>query len=277
MRKKYILWILIIVCLSWPVEAVAKTYTSKEAVYKIIRKNLLSHKKEFTIEMNHSVMEEIGVNTNLFETVVAIDDKTTSKDFDYLKLSLYSWSGRWKWTSQKKKATLIFSADYRTTLKQEEKLDAAIASALEELDLADATDYEKVKAIHDYIINRVSYDQSYQKHTAYHALVNKSSVCEGYALAAYRMFLDTGIDCRIIVGTADGGPHAWNIVKVDGKWYNIDLTWDDPITSNGTQVLRYDYFLKNEEDFINHTRNKEYNTNEFKKAYPIAEESYEME
>lgn len=277
MRKKYILWILIIVCLSWPVEAVAKTYTSKEAVYKIIRKNLLSHKKEFTIEMNHSVMEDIGVNTNLFETVVAIDDKTTSKDFDYLKLSLYSCSGRWKWTSQKKKATLIFSADYRTTLKQEEKLDAAIASALEELDLTDATDYEKVKAIHDYIINRVSYDQSYQKHTAYHALVNKSSVCEGYALAAYRMFLDTGIDCRIIVGTADGGPHAWNIVKVDGKWYNIDLTWDDPITSNGTQVLRYDYFLKNEEDFINHTRNKEYNTNEFKKAYPIAEESYEME
>lgn len=277
MRKKYILWILIIVCLSWPVEAVAKTYTSKEAVYKIIRKNLLSHKKEFTIEMNHSVMEDIGVNTNLFETVVAIDDKTTSKDFDYLKLSLYSCSGRWKWTSQKKKATLIFSADYRTTLKQEEKLDAAIASALEELDLTDATDYEKVKAIHDYIINRVSYDQSYQKHTAYHALVNKSSVCEGYALAAYRMFLDAGIDCRIIVGTADGGPHAWNIVKVDGKWYNIDLTWDDPITSNGTQVLRYDYFLKNEEDFINHTRNKEYNTNEFKKAYPIAEESYEME
>lgn len=277
MRKKYILWILIIVCLSWPVEAVAKTYTSKEAVYKIIRKNLLSHKKEFTIEMNHSVMEDIGVNTNLFETVVAIDDKTTSKDFDYLKLSLYSCSGRWKWTSQKKKATLIFSADYRTTLKQEEKLDAAIASALEELDLTDATDYEKVKAIHDYIINRVSYDQSYQKHTAYHALVNKSSVCEGYALAAYRMFLDTGIDCRIIVGTADGGPHAWNIVKVDGKWYNIDLTWDDPITSNGTQVLRYDYFLKNEEDFINHTRNKEYNTKEFKKAYPIAEESYEME
>ena len=69
--------------------------------------------------------------------------------------------------------------------------------------------------------------------------------------------------------------HGWNIVKVDGNWYNIDLTWDDPITKSGKHVIRYDYFLKNAKEFSDHKRNPEYNTKAFLKAYPIAKVSYE--
>jgi transglutaminase/protease-like cytokinesis protein 3 len=274
MPKKIIALILIFIFVSIPTEVTAKTYTSEDNVYNLIKKNLLSHNKEFTIEMDTDTMDEIGRDTDLIDIATALDDKDTSKDSDYLKLSMSNWSTEWSWSYYRGKATLTLSVVYRSTLKQEKTLDTKIDSVLKALDLDDATDYEKVKAIHDYIIKRVSYDQTYKKHTAYNALINKSSVCEGYALAAYRMFTDAGIESRIITGTANGGSHAWNIVKVDGKWYNIDLTWDDPIMNTGEQVLRYDYFLKNTKEFEDHTRASEFNTKSFRKAYPIAENSY---
>ena len=59
-------------------------------------------------------------------------------------------------------------------------------------------------------------------------------------------FAAGSIDCVLVTGTANGGGHAWNQVKVDGKWYNIDVTWDDPIYYWGgtlTPILVYDYFL----------------------------------
>jgi transglutaminase/protease-like cytokinesis protein 3 len=274
MGKKIIAFFLVLLFVTAPIEASAKTYTTQEEVFSIIKKNLLAHKQEFTIEMNKATMKKIGTKSDLFALSTAKDDKNTSKDGDYLKSSVKSWRTGWSWGSLGDTASLTFSAEYRTTVKQEKTLDTKIGSVLKALDLEDATDYKKVKAIHDYIIKRTSYDQTLKKHTAYNALINKSSVCEGYALAAYRMFTDAGIECRIITGTAGGGSHAWNIVKVNGKWYNIDLTWDDPIMSSGEQVLRYDYFLKNEKEFNDHTRAAEYNTKAFHKAYPMAQDSY---
>lgn len=280
MMKRLLTCILIILCLLIPTAQVsAEILTTKKAVLNAIKDGMLQHKKEIVIEMDKSVMEKIGTKTNLFEAVVALDDKKTSKDFDYLRLSIYQWKAGWKWTKQGKTATLTFAVTYRTTLKQEKAVDDKIKSLLKSWKLEDASDYEKVKKVHDYIIKRVAYDQTYQKYSAYDALINKSSVCEGYATAAYRLFTELGLESRIVTGWAGVKvpvAHAWNIVKVDGKWYNIDLTWDDPITNTGEQILIYDYFLKNEEDFKYHYRDDPYTTKEFLKAYPIAEESYVM-
>ena len=51
-----------------------------------------------------------------------------------------------------------------------------------------------------------------------------------------------GYECVCIAGVSGGGPHMWNMVKVGGLWYHVDVTWDDPISSSGP-MLRYDYFL----------------------------------
>ena len=153
-------------------------------------------------------------------------------------------------------------------------VDAMISGIIKELKLEGATDYDKVKLIHDYIINNTSYDTKFVKSSAYDLLVEKEAVCEGYALVAYRLFLAAGLESRIISGEGNGEPHAWNIVKVDGKWYNIDLTWDDPITNTGRQVIRYDYFLKSDKEFPNHIRRTEFQTKDFLQAYPMATESY---
>ena len=57
-----------------------------------------------------------------------------------------------------------------------------------------------------------------------------------------------GIDCKVISGTANGGGHAWNKVKLEGDYYYIDVTWDDPVPDREGR-LRYDYYLTKDPTF----------------------------
>lgn len=273
MVKRILAFVMVIVLLGIPVTVNAQTYPSKYEVNTMVKKNLMAHKSEFTIKMSVKTMNELK-GKNFMHNIFNMDDKSTSKDFDYLKLNIDSWKESWKWSNVTGAATLTVTAKYATSLKQEEEVDKKLASILKSLNLKGKTDYQKAKAIHDYVIKLVNYDTTLKKHTAYHALIQKSVVCEGYSLVAYRLFTDAGLQSRIITGTADGGPHSWNIVKINGKWYNIDLTWDDPITSNGKSIVRYDYFLKNNKEFKDHTRDAEFKTAAFNKAYPMAASSY---
>lgn len=120
------------------------------------------------------------------------------------------------------------------------------------------TEYEKVKKIHDYIIQTTSYDQETAENfllgnntdgnafTAYGVLINKKGVCQGYAEAAQILFTIAGIESELVIGSVrdEGGTetsHMWNMVWVDGKNYMIDVTWDDPIGDR--DMLVHDYFL----------------------------------
>jgi ribosomal protein L28 len=277
--KKFRIFILFLVLLAFfpntNYASAAKVYTKKADVYNVIKKNLMARKGEFTIKMNTKVMKAIKNDGEIFDSVASIDSKNTAKDGDYLRLSVTKWATTWVWTGNS--VTLTFNAYYSTTAKQEKELDTKIANIIKRLKLTNKSDYEKVKAIHDYIIKNTSYDRNLENYSAYDALIGKSAVCQGYTLAAYRLFTAAGLESRIITGYAGGAPHAWNIVKVDGQWYNIDVTWDDPITMTGTDVLTYDYFLKSDEDFTDHIRDTRYTSKAFLKKYPIAKTSYLME
>lgn len=114
-------------------------------------------------------------------------------------------------------------------------------------------DYDSVKAVHDYIIEQVDYDDNYQNYLDYEGFQSGKMVCEGYSMAAYLLLANMGIPVRIITGTSDdsdfdGSRHAWNIVQLDGAWYNMDVTWDDL----GGKKRRYTCFLKGDMDFENH-------------------------
>jgi len=129
------------------------------------------------------------------------------------------------------------------------------------------TTYEKIKYVHDWLINNLTYDTTYQGeniHNIYGALVNANVVCEGYA-RTFKYILDgLEIPCVMISGTATNSAgktelHAWNDIKIDNKWYAIDLTWDDPIITDGSELRdtsRYKFFLKGANTFYtNHTEN----------------------
>ncbi len=168
---------------------------------------------------------------------------------------------------------ITFTFTYLSDADQEAQMDQTVADLLSSLDLSSKTDYQKIKAIYDYICSNITYDydnlydDSYTlKHSSYAALINKKAVCQGYASLFYRLALEAGIDARVISGDS-GGPHAWNIVKIEGSYYNLDSTWDAGNTE-------YEYFLKNAKDFPNHTRDAAYTTAAFTSSYPIAATSY---
>ena len=120
------------------------------------------------------------------------------------------------------------------------------------------SDFEKAKAIHDYMVMNIDYDyDNYcantipaESYSSLGALKNKYAVCAGYALTFKLLCETAGLECDYVVGTA-GGYHAWNQVKVDGKWYNVDVTWDDPVSKGKAfddhKYNRYSYFLISDE------------------------------
>ena len=114
--------------------------------------------------------------------------------------------------------------------------------------------YEDVKMVHDYLVDNISYDSSLSKQNIYNiygALVNRECVCEGYARAFKYLLDELNIPCVMVIGTATNSQgetenHAWNYVQLNGNWYAVDSTWDDPVVIGGgtaSEESRYKYFL----------------------------------
>ncbi|HIT21713.1 MAG TPA: hypothetical protein IAB56_01905 [Candidatus Scybalousia intestinigallinarum] len=133
------------------------------------------------------------------------------------------------------------------TDEQITEIDAVVDELMASLLTPEITTEEKIKAIHDYIINNTKYDKDrsdnkikkYHSDIAYGALIEHYAICGGYA-DSMKIFLDRlGIENFKIASEN----HIWNFVKVNGTWYHLDLTWDDPVTDTGEDILEYDYFL----------------------------------
>ena len=210
-------------------------------------------------EIAEKAMEETGVPTQ----------------GDYIRWTYAGWSGSCSLESDDEGLHYVFVYDckYYTTAAQEAELSEKIDSVLQSLDINDeSSDYDVICAVYDYICANVSYDydnlndsEYLLKYTAYAAMINKTAVCQGYSALMYRMLQQKNIDCRLIPGSN----HAWNIVAIDGVYYNADSTWDA-----GRDPKNYAYFLCGDSDFAEHTRYSEYSTEEFYRLYPMAEKKY---
>lgn len=113
---------------------------------------------------------------------------------------------------------------------------------------------EIIKIVHDYVINNSKYDSEksdksiskYASNIAYGPLIEGYGLCGGYtdSMAIFLDYYDIP-NYKVISEN-----HIWNAVYLDGKWYHLDLTWDDPVTSNGTEVLEYNFFLISTKELI---------------------------
>jgi len=129
------------------------------------------------------------------------------------------------------------------------------------------TEYDKIRTIHDFIINNATYDRNmlkenrvtpYHSNIAYGPLIEGYAICGGYSDAMQLFLFKLGIKNYKV----SSEKHIWNFVYTNKKWYHLDLTWDDPITTDGTDRLKHTYFLitssalekLNKED--NHTYDK---------------------
>lgn len=164
---------------------------------------------------------------------------------------------------------------YRESAEQTAEVNAITDRALRNIINNSMNDHEKVKAIHDWVVERVEYDQSLQKYTAYEALTTGRAVCQGYALLMHNMLTKAGIANVIAAGTVNTGEHAWNIVKLDGQWYHLDATWDDAATTATAGVdaaqgailrSQYRYYLLTDEQMRS--------DHQWTKSYPKATTLY---
>lgn len=117
------------------------------------------------------------------------------------------------------------------------------------VDSAPSGEYEKALYIHDAVVNGCEYDADTKfSGTAYGCLVEGKARCEGYAKAFCHLARELDMECVVVTGkTTDGEDHAWNQIKIDGEWYNCDVTWDDPKDAN---LCEYNYFLCSDAEFL---------------------------
>ena len=127
------------------------------------------------------------------------------------------------------------------------ELYVAMKQILDSRILSSMSDYEKELALHDYVVTHCKYSEITTQspesdiYRAYGALVNGDAVCNGYAEALQLLFTCAGLNSQFVVGTADGIDHAWNLVELDGMWYHVDATWNDPIPDQGESTV-HPYF-----------------------------------
>ena len=206
--------------------------TEEAALY--LRSQMIAREPSITLRLNGSVTgsEISAILTKAWEHTGVPNEgdyiRHNQIGFDYTTTEGEDENGTY--------TEITYTFNWLTTAEQEAEVDAAVDSVLAELDLWDLTNYEKVKGAYDWITENVQYDfdnednDEYQLcHSTYAAIVQKNAVCQGYATLYYRMMLELGVDCRYVRGTAgyvEIEDHAWNIVYLDGKYYNMDPTWD---------------------------------------------------
>lgn len=168
-----------------------------------------------------------------------------------------------------------------TLVNRENKVNEKVQEIINSVITSEMSDYEKEKALHDYLVNNCEYDRRLfygnmprESYTAYGALIEGKAVCQGYAIAMDKLLKAVGIETMIVVGesSSEGNGeyenHAWNLVKLGENYYHVDSTWDDPVTVDGSNKLSYSYFnITDEEISLNHKWDSS--------NYPKANKKYE--
>ena len=154
------------------------------------------------------------------------------------------------------RSSITFKLHYRYSKENYDKMVASYKKSVDKV-LAklddDMSTYVKIKTIHDAIANGAVYDKEYKlSDTIYGTLVKKKGKCDGYAKTFSYICGQAGIRTVTVIGkdiyTTDDSLHMWNKVYYNKKWYNVDVTWDDPVGNMKSNRL-YDFFMVSDKNF----------------------------
>lgn len=133
-----------------------------------------------------------------------------------------------------------YEFDEAETSRMREEFNAAVTQILSGVN-PEWSDREKALYVHDTLISQYEYDESLQKFDAYSLLVGGSAVCQGYTLA-YNYLMDRmGIPCASVA--SNEMKHIWNQIEIDGDWYHVDMTYDDPLPDLPGAALHDNFLL----------------------------------
>jgi len=254
-----------------------------DTLAECLRGYLKSRTVKFTVGMAGQADQNDILSTAKTALFAAMAHTGDPAEGDYLRYQLGGYySVQYKFTYDGTMFYLVtYIMTYYTSAAEEAAMDAAVHTLLPAMKSA-GNAYSQAKAAYSWLADHVKYDSRattdpgyLSMYTGYAALVNREAVCQGYAVALYRLLLEMGIDCRIVDGkgiTADGTKtvdHAWNIIRMGDSWYNADVTWDAGLLSSK-------WFLKGNTsaNFARHILDTKFNTTAFRSAYPMSSANY---
>lgn len=158
-------------------------------------------------------------------------------------------------TSEPLNPMLTFSLNYQTIDPGEQLVQQRVAEIVDELITPGMHPHQQVRVLHDWVVLNTAYDMSFTRYGADDILRDGMAVCNGYGLLLEALLTEAGFNALFVTGTihperrsgltgatlSDGG-HAWNMVQLDGQWYHLDATWDDPVPDTPGRV-KYTYYL----------------------------------
>lgn len=250
------------------------TDTNDNSTILEIRQHLLNRNPSFEIVINNG--SPLFVTSNQGDSALsylmsayAIKRPFKSDDFDYLKQNVRQIGCQIRCMPYS--LVISYNIQYLTNIEQERLVEQRINEIIEQTGVnSKKNDFLKTKFIYDFILSNVEYDYTYVNRSAYNALFDKKAVCEGCAALLYRLLSKVSVPCRIITGKGLQEQHAWNIVKVGGRWYNLDVTWDLYCRWKDRTLVDYNWFLKGEQTFLEHLRDAVYSDDSFNNIHPMS-------
>ena len=130
-----------------------------------------------------------------------------------------------------------------------EEIDLIVDKLVLEIRRETAVPWEQLLLVHDFLIGHIAYDETLdsEKNQVISALLEGETLCQGYAQTFQLIGQRLGFDVLLISGETGGTGHAWNLVKLDGKFYHIDVTHDDPLPDGGPEAAAgHIHFLRSD-------------------------------
>ena len=215
-----------------------------DELYKVMDLACASLIPSFEVTTSRAVYDQFAVKELPYSRVITDISSTYNKRPSVLEIKLnYELLHEVSVLSADSSASVYASTDAKYYSAKLDELYQSIAPA--------GSAYERVKTIHDYMAENYSYDSrlyndpnnsAYQESYSFTGLLNNSTgVCQAYAELFDLLCARANVDCLIVYGDSNGVGHAWNLVKLDGDYYHIDVTFDDPVPDRPGRVY-YEYF-----------------------------------
>lgn len=157
-----------------------------------------------------------------------------------------------KFEGTSKTVSLYYRYDYAQVQDMKKKIDAKADEIVKSIP-AGSSAVDKLRVLHNKLALAVDFSMQGDNVTnIYGALVEGYAQCEGYAKAMGYLCDKAGIENMLVPGkNTKGETHAWTKVRVDGDWYNLDVTWDDPMNIPDKTYMRFNYFLVTDAEINN--------------------------
>ncbi len=234
-------------------QSVQNIVSSYDEFELVLIRSMRERQSSITVYFNPSrSYSEVQQWNDSFWGTSSLPTPKESDLFNDVPWLIYDWTDlNWSWffDGQNFVNKIIYEIAYDYDAVKEKELENGLLTTLQQIISPGMDIVTREKNIHDWIVNHVDYDIATLQgnddlgYSDYSAFINGFAVCEGYSRLTSRMLFMAGIPNLIDIGNVTGsaGLHAWNMVKLDNDWYQLDVTWDD-YGLYGDYTIYYDYY-----------------------------------